>query len=165
MDRTYSNLELHQNWGWYFTWAKLAGAKSPTLPAPLVLSFRHHSKRHFFCLVVYFKWKYFALINILTETICLFCSCVLFSIIYPKIKFAAKNWSNLSNFYCKMIFFKFLSKKILFTFLCWILLIEKISDYLNKRNLLIISLQITFPTDFCITYIHFNNGKKVKIFH
>ena len=52
--------------------------------------------------------KYFVLIDIiLSETICLFCFCVLFSNIYPKIKFTAKNWSDLCNFY----YLEFLSKK------------------------------------------------------
>ena len=33
-----------------------------------------------FCLAVYFKWKYFVLIDhILSETICFFCFCDLFS--------------------------------------------------------------------------------------
>ena len=53
-----------------------------------------------FCLALYFKSKYFVLIDhILSEIICLFCFCVLFSNIYPKIKFMAKNWSDLCNFY------------------------------------------------------------------
>ena len=45
------------------------------------LAYRHHAKRRFFfCLAFYFKWKYFVLIDhILSETICLFCFCVLFS--------------------------------------------------------------------------------------
>ena len=48
----------------------------------------------------------------------LFCFCVLLSNIYPKIKFRAKNWSGLCNFYNKVISFKLLSKKIFFTFFC-----------------------------------------------
>ena len=41
-----------------------------------------------FCLVFYFKRKYFILLDhILSETICLFCFCVLFSNIYTIIKF------------------------------------------------------------------------------
>ena len=70
-----------------------------------LLSFRHHLKRCF-CLAFYFKGKYFVLIgHILSETICLFCFCVLFSKIYPKIKFTAKHLSDLCTFYSKMIFF------------------------------------------------------------
>ena len=65
-----------------------------------------------FCMAFQFKCHYFALTDhILTETICFFCFCVLFSYIYPKIKFTAKNWSDLCNFYSKVFFFKFLSKK------------------------------------------------------
>ena len=38
--------------------------------------------------------------------------------------------------------------------------IMKISEKLNKRNLLKICLQVTFPTDFCIICIHFYYGRK-----
>ena len=75
---------------------------------------------------------------ILSETICLFCFCVLFSNMYPKIKFIAKNWSDLCNFYSKMIFWNFcLSKYFLLFFAEFKLLmfhnnIVKISEKLNK---------------------------------
>ena len=66
------------------------------------------SRKDVFCLVFYFKWKYFVLIDhILSETICLFCFCVLLSIFYSKIKFTAKNWSDPCTFYSKVIFFLF----------------------------------------------------------
>ena len=44
--------------------------------------------------------------------------------------------------------------------------IVKISEKkkLNKRNLLKICLQVTYPTDFCIICIHFSYVEKVKIF-
>ena len=59
-----------------------------------------------FCLAFYFKWKYFVLTDhILSETISLSYFCVLFSNIYTKIKFKAKSWSDLCNFYSKVIFF------------------------------------------------------------
>ena len=49
------------------------------------------TRKDVFCLAFYFKWKYFVLNDhILSETICLFCFCVLFSNMYPKIKFIAK---------------------------------------------------------------------------
>ena len=35
---------------------------------------------------------------------------------YPKIKFATKNWSDECNFYSKVIFLEFLSEKIFFIF-------------------------------------------------
>ena len=71
-----------------------------------------------FCLAFSLKWKYFVLIDhILSETICLFWFCVLFSNTYPKIKFIAENWSDICNFYRTMIVFEFLSKKIFFNFL------------------------------------------------
>ena len=64
------------------------------------------SRKDVLCLAFYLKWKYFVLIDyMLSETICLFCFCVLFSNMYPKIKFIAKNWSDLCNFYSKVIFF------------------------------------------------------------
>ena len=83
------------------------------------------SGKDVFCLAFYFKWKYFVLIDhILSETIFRFCFCVLFSNFYSKIKFTAKNWSNLCNFYSKVIFLDFLYQKIFFIFLCWILIID-----------------------------------------
>ena len=49
-------------------------------------------RKDVFCLAFYFKWKYFVPNDhFLSETICLFCFCVLFSNIYPKIKFTTKN--------------------------------------------------------------------------
>ena len=100
-----------------------------------------------FCLAFYFKWKYFVLIDhILSETVCLFCFCVLFSNMYPNFKFTAKNWSELHNFYSKVIFWNFcLRKYFLFFFAEFELLmlhknIVKISEKLNKQNLLKICL-------------------------
>ena len=124
----------------------------------------------FFCLAFYLKWKYFVLIdNILSETICLFCFCVLFSNMYPKIKFIAKNWSDLCNFYSKVIFWGdfCLSKHFLLFFAEFKLLmfynnIVKISEKLNKWNLLKICIQVTYPTNFCTIFVHFYYGKKWK---
>ena len=66
------------------------------------------TRKDVFCLAFYFKWKYFVLIDyILSEIICLFCLCVLFSNTYPKIKFTIKNWHGLCNFYSKVFFFFF----------------------------------------------------------
>ena len=88
------------------------------------------SWKDIFCLVFYFKWKSFVLTDhILSETICLFYFCVLFSNIYTKIKFTAKSWSDLWNFYSKVIFLEILSKKIFFTFLCWIWIIDVSQQY------------------------------------
>ena len=124
-----------------------------------------------FCLAFYYKWKYFVLIDhILSETICLFCFCVLFSNIYPKIKFTAKNWSDLCNFYSKMIFWIFCRRNIFLLFFVEFELlifhnnIVKNSEKLNKENLLKVCLLVTYPTDFCITCIciHFYYGKKWK---
>ena len=72
-----------------------------------LLSFRHHSGRRFF-LAFYFKGKHCVLNDhIISETICVFCFCVLFSNIYPKIKFTAQNWSYLYNFILKALFLFF----------------------------------------------------------
>ena len=94
--------------------------------------------------------------------------CVMFSNMYPKIEFIAKNWSDLCNFYSKVIFWNFcLSKYFLLFFAEFELLmfpnnIVKISETLNKQNLLKICLQVTYPTNFCIIFIHFYYGKKWK---
>ena len=125
------------------------------------------SRKDVFCLAFYLKWKYFVLIDyILSETICLFCFCVLFSNMYPKIKFIAKNWSDLCNFYGKMIFLNFCISKYFLLFLAEFKLlmfhnnIVKISEKLNKQNLLKICLQVTYPTNFYIIFIHFYYGEK-----
>ena len=114
------------------------------------------SWKDIFCLVFYFEWKYFVLIDhIQSETICLFCFSVLLSNIYSKIKFTAKNWSDLCNFYSKVIFWSFCLRKYFLLFFAEFKLlmfhnnIVKISEKLNKRNLLKICLQVTYPTDFC----------------
>ena len=118
-----------------------------------LLAFRHHSERRFL-LAVYFKRRYFVLTDhILSETICLFSFCVLFSNMYPKIKFTAKNWSDLHNFYSKVIFLNFCLRKYFLLFFAEFELlifyknIVKISKKLNKWNLLKICLQVTYPTD------------------
>ena len=40
--------------------------------------------------------------------------------------------------------------------------IVKNSEKLNKWNLLKIRLQVTYPTDFCMIWLHFYYGKKWK---
>ena len=144
-------------------WHKLM--LNPFMPTVLSTSLG----KMFFCLAFYLQWKYFVLIDyILSETICLFCFCVLFSNMYPKIKFIAKSWSDLCNFYGKVIFWNFcLSKYFLISFAEFELLmfhnnIVKISEKLNKQNLLQNCFQFIFPTNFCIIFIHFYYGKKGK---
>ena len=75
-----------------FIWGSGDHKRSPRWQKnSILLSIQHHSERRFFCLAFYFKWKYFVLIDLIwSETICLFCFCVLFSNIYPKIKFMIK---------------------------------------------------------------------------
>ena len=82
------------------------------------------TRKDVFLLGILFKMKIFC-----SETICLFCFCVLFSNIYPKIKFMSKNWSDLCNFYSKVIFWNFCLRKYFFTFLCWIWIIDASQQY------------------------------------
>ena len=108
-----------------------------------------------FCLAFYFK--YFVLVDhILSETICLLCFCVMFSNIYTKINVMAKSWSDLCNFYSKVIFWNFCLRKYFLLFFAEFELlmfynnIVKISEKSNKWNLLKIWLQVTYPIDFCM---------------
>ena len=83
---------------------------------------------------------------------------------YPKIKFIAKNWSDLCNFYSTMIFLNFCLRKYFLIFFAEFKLlifhnnIVKISEKLIKQNLLKICPQVTYPTNFCIICIHFTMG-------
>ena len=88
----------------------------------------------------------------------------------PKIKFIAQNWSDLYSFYSKAsFFFNFCLRKYFLLFFAEFKLllfhnnIVKISEKLNKQNLLKICPQVTYPTDFCIICIDFYYGEKVKI--
>ena len=60
---------------------------------------------------------------------------------------------------------EFLSKKINFTFLCWIWIIDVSQQYCEnfRKNwtsgMLKIWLEITYPTDFCMIWLHFYYGK------
>ena len=112
------------------------------------------TQKDVFCLAFYFEWKYFDLVgHILSETICLFCFCVLFSNWYPKTKFTAINWPDRFNSYSKLIF-RILYVRNYFSFFAAGLRllmshnnIVKITEKLNKRNLWKTCLQNTFPTD------------------
>ena len=122
----------------------------------------------------FFAWRFILNENILFwltisyQKPFVLCFCVLFSYIYTKIKVMAKNWSDLCNFYSKVIFWDFcLRKYFLFFFAELELLmfynnIVKISEKLNKWNLLKIWLQVTYPIDFCMIWLHFYYGKKWK---
>ena len=135
-----------------------------------LLSFRHHLER-FFLLGVLFLMKTFCSDwPILSETICLFCFCIWYSNIYPEIKFMAKNWSNLCKFYGKVIFWNFCLRKyflfffVKFEFVMFHNNIVKFQKKINKKNLLKICLQVSYPTDFCIICIQFYFGKREKYF-
>ena len=83
--------------------------------------------------------------------------------IYLRIKFKTKHWSDLCDIYSKVIFLEFLSKKIFFTFLCWIYIIDASQqdcENFRKNDLLKICLQVTYPTNFCIICIYFYYWKR-----
>ena len=126
------------------------------------------TRKDIFCLVFYFKWKYFVLVDhILSETICLFCLGVLFLCIYSKIKFTVIILSDLCNFYSKVIFWNFCLRKYLFLFFAEFELL------MFHNNIVEISVKMEYelvenlppsylPYRFCITCIHFYYGKMWK---
>ena len=73
-----------------------------------------------------------------------------------KIKVTAKSWSDLCNFCSKVIFWNFCQRKYFLLFFAEFELlmfynnIVKISEKLNKWNLLKIWLQVTYPIDFSV---------------
>ena len=100
--------------------------------APYYCSFDILWKDVFFCFVLflffysafYFKWQNrFVIDNIVSETICRFCSCALFSNMYCKINFMAKNRSAPCNFYSELIFDLFLHFFCIFFIYLFILLL------------------------------------------
>ena len=108
-----------------------------------------------FQLVFYSEWKNWLVIdNNLSRTIGLVCFCAMFSNIYCKINFTTKNGSCLCNFYNKLDFWKIFSRKYLLLFFTGFKLlmfhnnIVKISEILNKWNLLKTCIQITYLVDF-----------------
>ena len=128
------------------------------------------SRKEVFCLAFYLKWKHFVLIDyILSETICLFCFCVLFSNMYPKIKFIAKNWSDLCNFFSKVIFWNFcLNKYFLLFFAEFELLmfhnnIVKISRKIEQAELAENQSPSYLPYKFLHNFHSFLLWEKVKI--
>ena len=111
-----------------------------------------------FLLSVLFWTKIFILV--LSEIICLFCFWVLFSNIYPKIRFMTKNCPDLCNFYSKVLVWNFCLRKYFVLFFAEFELLMP----LNKRNMLKICLQISYLTDSCIILHSFLLWGKVKIF-
>ena len=87
-----------------------------------------------------------------------------------KIKVTAKSWSDLCNFYIKVIVLEFLSKKIFFTFLCWIWIIGvlqqycKISEKIEHGELVENLALIYLPYRFLHDLASFLLWKNVKIF-
>ena len=136
--------------------------------SPGLLSFRHLLERCFLLGVLFWmkifcsNWPY------LIRNHLFFMFLSLFSNIYTKIKVSAKNLSDLRKFYSKVIFWDFCPRKYFLLFFAELELlmfynnIVKISEKLNKWNLLKIWLQVTYPTDFCMIWLHFYYGKKWK---
>ena len=118
-----------------------------------------------FLLGVLFEINIFCLTdNTLSETVCLFCFCVLFSAMYPEIKFTAKNWSDLCNFYSKVIFFYSCLIYLFFVELELLMFHNYTVKNSEKLNVELVETlppsYLTYPTDFCIICIHFYCGKK-----
>ena len=85
-----------------------------------LLSFRYHSERRYLLGVLFWMKTFFSDWSYLIRNHLSFCFCDLFSKIYLKMKFTAKNWSDLCSFYIKVFFWHFCTRQYLFTFLCWI---------------------------------------------
>ena len=93
-----------------------------------------------------------------------FCS----QICTPKLHLRPKLGLTYASSIVKVIFLNFCLRKYFLLFFAQFELlmfqnnIVKISEKLNKWNLLKICPQVTYPTDFCMFCIHFYNGKKWK---
>ena len=78
----------------------------------------------------------------------------------------AKSWSDLCNFYSKVIFWNVCLRKYFLIFFAEFELlmfynnIVKISEKLNKWDWLKIWFQVTYPIDFCMIWLHFYYVKK-----
>ena len=89
---------------------------------------------------------------------------------YPKIRFITKNWSDLCNFFCKVIFWNFCLRKyfslifVEFELLMFHNNIVKISEKLNKQNLLKNLPPSYLPYRFLHNLHSFLLWEKVKIF-
>ena len=153
----------------FFSW-DIVNDKGLILYLPRIftqlLSFRYHSEKRvllsalskvkIFC----FDWPF------LIRNIFLFCFCVLFSYIYPKIKFTVKNWSDLCNFCSKVIFWNFcLRKYFSFSLLnlnywCFTKILWKFQKKWSSGTCCNSASQVTYPADFCLISIHYYCGKK-----
>ena len=106
----------------------------------------------------------------MSETICLLCFCVLFSNIYTTIKVTAKIWSDLCNFYSKVIFLNICLRKYFLLFFAEFELltfynnIMKISKKMEKVEL----VENLAPSYLLYRFLHdlasFLLWEKVKIF-
>ena len=123
----------------------------------------------------FFAWRFILNENILfwltisNQNPFVFSVSVLFSNIYIKIKLTAKYWSNLCNFYSKVIFWNF-SEKIFFTFICWIWIFDVPQQYCEnfrkkEQVELVENLGPNYlPYRFLYVLVSFLLWEKVKIF-
>ena len=108
--------------------------------------------------------------HILSETICLSCFCALFSNIYHKIRITAKIGLTYAFSIVNVIFGKFLLENVFSTDITDVGLlmihnnIKKVSEILNKWNLLKTSIQTTYLSIFAyFAAIFFTIGKNDNI--
>ena len=127
------------------------------------------SRKDVFCLAFCFKRRHFVLIDhILSET---FTDSVFSSRIFTvKLDLRPKNGLTYANSIINWFFEIFVCGNTFYfslltlNYWCATTILWKFQKKINKRNLLKICLQVTYPTDFCIICIHFYYGEKVKIF-
>ena len=134
--------------------SKLTAAYIYTLSIFSLLTAMYHLySAHYFIVdssITLFKMQ--KLISNWQRTICHFCSCALFSNIFHKINFMAKNGFDLCNFYSKLDFGKFLLENIFFSSL------QKIQKFWIS-GMLKNSIKVTYSFDVSIIYSHFSYGK------
>ena len=135
-----------------------------------LLSFRHHLERRFFA------WRFILNENNLFWLIISYQKPFVFSIsVFCSQIFILKLnlWPKIGLTYVisivKRFFWNFCPRRFCLLFFAEFELlmfhnknIVKISEKLNKRNFLKLCLQVTYPTDFCIIFIHFYYGKNWK---
>ena len=121
-----------------------------------LLSFRHPLERRFFARSLFPNKNVFFFVffyHILSGTICRFYFCALFSSIYCKFNFTAKNEPRYF-FIRNYILFLISDAKLLMSHNS----IVKLSGVLNKWNFLKTCIQSTYPINFCIICSNFYYG-------
>ena len=113
-----SSLQALDSHNSYIRYSQINNMKTLYITLSCTYSPSDINRKGGFCLAFYFKWKYYVLTDLIeSETICRFYFCVLFTNIYPKIKFMTKNWSDLCHIYSKVIFWIFYKNIFYFSLL------------------------------------------------